>query len=94
MERALHGRMRAGRCDVNEAVGFIGCHVDVTSLVEKRCSGKQHCEIDVLALDKNTSNLPNACIRGVPSYLEVSYSCLEGKCNSNIVSNFNYTFIS
>ena len=66
------GRMRVGRCiKVDE---FIGCTNDVLSLVDERCSGKQHCEFMVGDLDSANKG----CSSSLRIYLEVEYSCVKG----------------
>ena len=74
MTRAQYGRMRLGRC-VQMDLGYLGCHTDVLSLMDSRCSGRQSCQI----------NLPNPiftdinpCLEELKNYLEASYNCIKG----------------
>ena len=48
------------------------------SIVDASCSGRQHCEFDVLSnLDERDDLSP--CPDGLKMYLEASYTCIQGK---------------
>lgn len=87
MNRAVYGRMKIGKClederDMIARLGsdplFLGCSVDVLSLLDRRCSGKNHCELrgtDDELQDKGP------CHASFKSYLEATYECATGKIN-------------
>ena len=85
IEGALYGRMQVGRC-VTRDYGHIGCAVDVTTQLDKWCSGKKECEVHVSELIKGTVK---PCPKDFRSFLEASFKCVEGK-----YKHFNvHTFI-
>ena len=75
MESALYGRMDRGRC-VEADMGYLGCSEDVVHLLDKRCSGKQHCEVRVP--DSELDEI-NSCYKELKVYLMTSYSCVRGQ---------------
>ena len=75
MESALYGRMSLGRC-VKTDFGFVGCYADVLAVSERRCSGRQKCEIripDVMFDDSRP------CNEDLKSYFEARYKCISGR---------------
>lgn len=86
MHRAMYGRMHAGRClqdETDEVLKywvsdprFIGCSVDVLPLLDKRCSGKQTCELrgtdDELRSTRPCQSIPQM------AFLEADYYCATG----------------
>ena len=75
MTSAKYGRMNLGRC-VKHNYGYTGCNHDVTSEVDKRCSGRQWCSIAVP--DESLHSLA-PCPSGLSAYFSASYTCLDGK---------------
>lgn len=74
MQSAIYGRMRLGRC-VHLNYGHLGCSVNVRSHLDVRCSGRNVCRI--LLPDPVLFRL-RPCPGDLSSYLEASYTCLEG----------------
>jgi Galactose binding lectin domain len=74
---ALYGRMSAGKCITSTYAEAIGCHADVTSQLEWRCSGRRNCTMLVATFDSITQ----PCPRDFKSYLEVTYECITGQRN-------------
>ena len=72
---ALYGRMSLGKC-VREDLGYIGCYVDVTDLVSKRCSGRNECRLEVT---DNEFEGRQPCPDDSKSYLQIEYTCMERK---------------
>ena len=72
---ALYGRMRVGKC-VREDYGYIGCYVDVTDLVNKRCSGGNECRLEVT--DNEFEGI-KPCPDESKSYLQIEYTCMKRK---------------
>ena len=70
---AQYGRMRSGNC--LDGKGYTGCVADVRSHLEKLCSGRQRCTVDVSAL----GSVAQPCDRDYVSYLEASYKCVNGQ---------------
>ena len=70
MQNARYGRMSLGRC-VEVNLGYIGCYQDVLSYMDRMCSNRQSCSVDVpndeLAESDQCSELK--------PYLETTYSC-------------------
>ena len=69
---AVFGRMRPGRCisgDFN-----LGCSKDVKSIFDAQCSARQSCDVSIRGLVEL-----HPCQRDFVSYLEASYTCIEGK---------------
>ena len=57
--------------------GHLGCMTDVTDIVDRRCSGKQRCDIP---MPNEEIKATNPCVQGLYVYLEASYTCIPGKC--------------
>ncbi|KAK2139458.1 hypothetical protein LSH36_1776g00057, partial [Paralvinella palmiformis] len=57
-EVARYGRMNLGRC-IKEAYGYLGCQSDVLNLVDRWCSGRQRCQVEVPNLDLDQANANN-----------------------------------
>lgn len=74
MTHAKYGRMRISRC-VKENFGYIGCLVDVLSIMDSHCSGRRSCSVRVL--DDNFENY-KPCHDDLKSYLEITYTCVKG----------------
>ena len=71
---AKYGRMHMGRC-VTSSLGYVGCHKDVLTLADSRCSARRNCQIRVpdAAFERT-----QPCMTEVKSFLEISYTCVEG----------------
>lgn len=75
MRSAAYGRMRLGRC-VEADLGYLGCAKDVLEIADRRCSGKQECEIRI---PDGEFDKTKPCYKELKVYLEANYSCLPGK---------------
>jgi len=89
METALFGRMRVGRCIVNNAYltsmlqfdpTSLGCSADVLSYTDRICSGRQSCDISVPNPELDNFN---SCGAELKKHLEASYYCVGGKLAFN-----------
>lgn len=71
MRAATYGRMRIGRC-----IGGVslGCKSDVLAHMDKTCSGRRACKIDVNDLEK----VAQPCPKDYKAYLEAQYECVRG----------------
>ena len=78
MKSARYGRMKVGRC-VQGNYGFIGCAKDVLPYMDRLCSGRQNCQLDIPALEGSDAPCPT----DFKSYLEASYKCVDGKSSSS-----------
>jgi len=70
---ALYGRMRFGRC-VKTNFGFMGCFTDVLSLLDRQCSGRHSCSVEVV---EPTFDGVRPCNKELKCYLEVDYRCIR-----------------
>ena len=76
MEEALYGRMRTGRCVVDDYL--IGCSMNVLYPMDSLCSGKQICSVSVIDPLLFSAKLKaNVCPKALV-YLRASYQCLKG----------------
>lgn len=73
IERAFYGRMKVGRCISGE--GYTGCETDVRTYMDGACAGRHQCNVTVTSL----TEVVQPCRKDYTSYLEVAYSCKEGK---------------
>lgn len=90
MESAKYGRMKIGKCvkakeieTLEDDPRYLGCAVDVLSLLDDQCSGKTKCEIRVFDISDEKRQ---PCFSGLKMHLEASYRCISGKSNSLISS--------
>lgn len=74
MEKASYGRMRIGRC-VIEDLGYLGCKADVLSMADRKCSGRRTCEVQIPDQDFERTK---PCSER-QSYLEAQYRCVKGQ---------------
>ena len=74
MQRALYGRMRIGRCLTRDY--FVGCAADVIVELDAKCSGRQHCRVQV---PDHSLLRALACPSDLVSYLEAEYTCITGE---------------
>lgn len=77
MESALYGRMQAGRC-VSGNYGNLGCHRDVLTYMDERCSGRRECRVYV---GNPSLHAMQPCARDLTSYLDATYRCIPCKLN-------------
>jgi len=82
MEEAIYGRRHIGKCIEPEEVEgvednpqYLGCHANVLSLLDTKCSGKKQCEVHVPDADLQRTK---PCRKGLTLFLEVRYTCVEG----------------
>jgi len=77
--------MKMGRClqdhdSLLNALGndpmFIGCSVDVLSMMGMKCSGLNHCEVHGTDIGFRQAN---PCYASLMKYMEASYECMTGK---------------
>ena len=80
MKSAQYGRMKLGKCVLTD-FGYLGCKANVLAAMDSKCSGQGSC--DVFVTDSEIQS-QGGCIKGLQSYLEVEYRCVEG---------FNYVLI-
>ena len=73
MTSALYGRMRFGRC-VKTNFGFMGCFTDVIDLLDRQCSGRRSCSVEVV---EPTFDGVRPCNKELKCYLEVDYRCIK-----------------
>ena len=73
MEHAVYGRQRVGRC-IQDMETQGKCGVDVLTVADARCSGRQRCAIK---LPDDDMYAMNACRESV-SHLYAAYSCVSG----------------
>jgi len=86
MKSAIYGRMKIGRCLLAEGRDlldanindprFFGCSVDVLNILDKKCSGRNRCEIRGTDDDLERET---PCHAALKSYLEADYDCAVGK---------------
>lgn len=74
VRRAQLGRMHLGKC-VKQSLGYLGCAVEVTRLLDTWCTGLAQCDVSVI--DPLLRQL-KPCPDDVTWYLEVKYSCVPG----------------
>ena len=87
MTSAIYGRMRMGRCLEDEGLkyfaafgndpNFLGCSEDILQLMDKKCSGKNRCEVR-MTFDTDFENI-KPCDAALKLYLEASYHCVTGR---------------
>jgi len=84
MISAAYGRMRIGRCLEDEGIDLqtsrdprvVGCSVDVVHLLDKKCFGKNQCDMKAVELDRKRDK---PCHASYKQYLEVAYECVVGR---------------
>jgi len=74
VERALYGRMTAGKCITSTYGESMGCRADVRAQLDDRCSGRHNCTMLVAVFD----SMIQPCPRDFKSYLEIRYECVRG----------------
>ena len=81
IKSALYGRMRAGKC-VHRNLGYLGCQMNVTDQVNKHCSDRNECRLEVTA---NQFEGSKPCPDDLESYLETRYTCMKSKLCFNLI---------
>ena len=74
MQRAVYGRMKLGRCIVENY--SMGCHYDVIEHMDRKCSGRHNCVVHIPDTDLQQAT---GCRRDLMAYLNASYECIPGK---------------
>jgi len=74
MQSAYYGRKSLGRC-VRTNFGFIGCYTDVLEMMDRRCTGRTSCDVDVI--EPNFDDI-RPCNVELKSYLQANYICIGG----------------
>jgi len=74
MQSAYYGRKSLGRC-VRTNFGFIGCYTDVLQMMDRRCTGRTSCDVDVI--EPNFDDI-RPCNVELKSYLQANYICIAG----------------
>jgi len=74
MQSAYYGRKSLGRC-VRTNFGFIGCYTGVLQMLDRRCTGRTSCDVDVI--EPNFDDI-RPCNVELKSYLQASYVCIAG----------------
>lgn len=75
MQSAFFGRLRIGKC-VRKDLGYVGCQVDVQSVIDKLCSGEHDCSFLVSKIDTMISFNRQNCLEELKSHLQASYTCV------------------
>jgi len=90
MTSAEYGRMNVGRC-IRKSEDLIGCSNNVLPLVDRWCSGRQECIIDVPTEELEAMN--TQCIKILIKYLQVTYTCLKGQIRFLFAFQYNAIYI-
>ena len=73
MRSAQYGRPHLGRCVQRHFHGFQGCVVDVLTTLDRLCSGRSRCSVDVF----QTFGSLKPCSE-IESFLEADFICVPG----------------
>ncbi|ESN96315.1 hypothetical protein HELRODRAFT_163366 [Helobdella robusta] len=73
MTSSYYGRKNLGKC-VRTNFGFIGCHSNVLSIMDRKCSARDSCTLQVI--EPSFDNI-KPCNAELKSYLEVEYTCIR-----------------
>ena len=73
MRSAQYGRPHLGRCVQRHFHGFHGCVVDVLRTMDRLCSGRPTCSVDVF----QTFGSLKPCSE-IESFLEADFTCVPG----------------
>ena len=84
MNSAVYGRMKIGQClqdhdsllqaHFNDPL-FLGCSVDVLSMMDIKCSGLNQCEVHGTDIGLRQAK---PCYASLMKYMEASYECVTG----------------
>ena len=86
MRSAQYGRPHLGRCVQRHFHGFQGCVVDVLHTVDRLCSGRPRCSVDVF----QTFGSLKPCSE-IESYLEADFICVPGNIPLEFRGNYSAT---
>ena len=73
MRSAQYGRPHLGRCVQRHFHGFQGCAVDVLHTLDRLCSGRSQCSVDVF----QTFGSLKPCSE-IESFLQADFICVPG----------------
>jgi len=74
MEHAHYGRPHTGRC-ITRDYGYVGCSMSVVHLLDRICSGRRSCQLQVPTF----RDLVQPCPRDLITFLDASYHCVIGR---------------
>ena len=77
MTHAKYGRMKLGKC-ITEGLR-IGCEADVMDFLDRKCSNKQTCTINLYNDLQINDEIEKPCGLSLLQYLEADYYCQEGE---------------
>lgn len=80
MESAMYGQMHLGRC-LDEDFGYLGCSANELQQMDKKCSGRQSCDVTVATI---AAQLNCSIPKSLTQYLEARYTCKKGKIGDSI----------
>ena len=80
MTSSKYGRMSSGRC-ITAHHGNLGCSKNVLPFMDKKCSGKQKCQVYIAEPELHDTK---PCPRDFASYLEASYECVPGNVTCSV----------
>ena len=69
------------RC-VKKDLGYVGCSSDALTAMDHMCSGMRQCDFRVPELDVLVHPSRMTCMEELVRYLEASYECVKGTCNT------------
>ena len=81
MQMARYGRMSLGKC-IKIDLGYLGCAVDVLSVMDYKCSGRSSCSLNV---DDDILYSTKPCPADITPHLQASYSCIKGNQGNRIL---------
>jgi len=74
VEHAQYGRPHTGRCIARD-YGYVGCSMSVLHLLDRICSGRRSCQLEVPSF----RDIVQPCPRDLITFLDVTYHCVVGK---------------
>ena len=77
MTQAFYGRMQIGRC-IPRDLGYLGCKADALPFLDRHCSNKNQCSLEIPDDFATHPELATACIEGLTPYLEAEFYCEKG----------------
>ena len=86
MGNALYGHIKIGRCVDRDLVGHLGCYTDQLAVMDRKCSGKNKCEVSFRDADME-GEFPCELSKALARYLEASYVCQNGMV---FISRFSF----
>ena len=75
MKSAVYGRMASGPC-IERDYGYVGCHSDVLSQADTRCSGRRRCQLDI---PYQPFDVGHPCPKDLTRFLRASFVCVKGQ---------------